>query len=276
MSAYYQRLEQDRLAPDPLAQDQLAASVSHFQSTDLVQGAWNPHEQHMAAVAGVISAELEQFQPRDDMRIARISFDIWGLIPAGEFSVETKVIRAGRTIELIEATLMAQARTCIVARAWRMQVQDTTAIAGLEDGIQQRPSYLPVECILDFWNGRFVRTVKSQVDLTTYRAGKGMVWLNTEVDMIEGETTTDFVRLMGMIDTANGVSPRMKKGQWLFPNVDLQVHLLRKPQGHWLGLETMQQFGEDGIGITSSVLHDDHGVFGRCEQILTLRQISAA
>lgn len=267
MSAYYQRLSHTQSEK---------TVISCFRSTEWVQGAWNPHEQHMAAVAGVISAELEQFQPRSDMRIARISFDIWGLIPAGDFSVETKVIRAGRTIELIEATLTAQDRVCIVARAWRMQIQDTTAIAGLEDQVQQRPHYLPVECILDFWNGRFVRTVKSQVDPSCYRAGKGMVWLNTEVEMIEHEVTTDFVRLMGMIDTANGVSPRMQKGQWLFPNVDLQVHLLRKPQGHWLGLETIQQFGEDGIGLTSSVLHDDHGVFGRCEQILTLRQVAAA
>jgi hypothetical protein len=33
--------------------------------------------------------ELEQFMPRTDMRIGRISLDIWGLIAFGEFSIQT-------------------------------------------------------------------------------------------------------------------------------------------------------------------------------------------
>ncbi len=39
------------------------------------------------------------------MRIGRISFDIFGLIAFGEFTIKTHVIRAGKTIELIEAEL---------------------------------------------------------------------------------------------------------------------------------------------------------------------------
>ena len=50
------------------------------------------------------------------------------------------------------------------------------------------------------------------------------------------------------------------------------MHLHRLPQGEWLGLEVTQQYGEDGIGLTSAVLHDTQGPFGRSEQILTLRQ----
>lgn len=34
-------------------------------------------------------------------------------------------------------------------------------------------------------------------------------------------------------------------------------------------------YGDDGIGLTSSVLHDIYGPFGRSEQILTLRPIQA-
>lgn len=36
-----------------------------------------------------------------------------------------------------------------------------------------------------------------------------------------------------------------------FPNLDLQIHLHRLPQGRWLGLETVQQIGQDGVGLTS-------------------------
>ena len=56
-------------------------------------------------------------------------------------------------------------------------------------------------------------------------------------------------------------------------DVDLQIHMHRLPQGRWLGLETVQQIGKDGIGLTSSVLHDVHGPFGHSEQLLTVRKL---
>ena len=48
------------------------------------------------------------------MRIGRVSLDIFGLIAFGEFTVHTRVIRAGKTIELIEAEMQANGKTCIV------------------------------------------------------------------------------------------------------------------------------------------------------------------
>lgn len=44
----------------------------------------------MAAATGVLAYELERFMPREDMRIGRISLDIFGLIHFGEFSITTK------------------------------------------------------------------------------------------------------------------------------------------------------------------------------------------
>ncbi|MBD0222520.1 acyl-CoA thioesterase domain-containing protein, partial [Acinetobacter baumannii] len=104
MNAYYQLLNRT-IGPQ-------GEVIAHYCSTVHAQGAWNPHEQHMAPASGVIAAELEQFSPRQDMRIGRISFDIFGLIAFGEFTIKTHVIRAGKTIELIEAEMQAQGKTC--------------------------------------------------------------------------------------------------------------------------------------------------------------------
>ena len=82
---------------------------------------------------------------------------------------------------------------------------------------------------------------------------------------------------MGLVDTANGVVPRkglnLSDLQWAFPNTDLQIHMHRLPKGKWLGIEAVQQYGDDGIGLTSAILHDLHGAFGRSEQILTIRPL---
>lgn len=265
MSAYYQLLDKKT--------DVSGRVTATYRSTIHAQGAWNPHEQHMAPASGIIATELECFQPRDDVRIGRISYDIFGLIAAGEFSISTRVIRAGKTIELIEADMQTEGKTCIIARAWRMCTQDSTEIAALEDQVIYQPETLSNWEGMLRWPGGYIQSLEAQVD-KNHRAGKGIVWLNNAKEMVENQPTSDFVHLIGMVDTANGVAPRQEEGfTWGFPNLDLQIHMYRYPVGRWLGLETVQQYGSDGIGLTSSILHDVQGPFGRSEQILTLRKM---
>ena len=109
MSAYYQLLKRQTDADGTV--------ISHYQSTVYVQGAWNPNEQHMAPVTGLLCAEQEQFMPRDNMRIGRISLDIFGLIEQGEFSIHTQVIRAGKTIESIEPKMQSKGKTSVACRS---------------------------------------------------------------------------------------------------------------------------------------------------------------
>jgi hypothetical protein len=56
-----------------------------------------------------------------------------------------------------------------------------------------------------------------------------------------------------------------------FPNVDLTAHLVRSPEPGWLGFDTTVTFGPTGHGLTSSVLHDEHGPVGTLAQSLTVR-----
>lgn len=267
MSAYYNFIKREQ-------QDD-GVMIAHYQPTKNAQGAWNEHEQHMAPATGLLTAELSRFAPQENMRIARISLDILGLIPLDEFTVTTRCIRPGRTIELVESVLSSRGRDAIIARAWRLMTQDTSEIAGLEDQIAQyQPEELAVWDGMKGWPGGFIKTVRLVTDADR-RAGRGMVWITNDVEMVEGEPTDDLVHLLGMVDTANGVVPRLGLGlstlEWMFPNTDLQIHMHRAPQGRWLGIDAVQQYGADGIGVTSAVLHDIYGPFGRSEQILTIR-----
>lgn len=266
MSAYYQLLNRN------ISEDGVV--VAHYRSTEHAQGAWNPEEQHMGPASGIICAELDRFFPRENMRIGRISFDIFGLIWGGEFSITTQVIRAGKTIELIESVMQAKGKTSIVARAWRMMTSDTRDVAGLEDHSISQPEHYPEwHGLKKIWAGGFIDSTEMRAD-EHRRNGKGIVWMTTPVKMIENEATSDFVNLMALVDTVNGIVPRQdREFKWAFPNLDLQIHMHRLPQGKWVGLEAIQQYGEDGIGLSSAILHDIHGPFGRSEQILTLREM---
>lgn len=261
--------------------------TASFESTILAQGAWNEQEQHMAPATGIICHELENYHVADakakNMRIGRISLDIFGMIHFGKFEIITRTVRQGRTIELLEASMKSQGKTCIVARAWRMVMSDTRKVSGIEDKSVENPDKLDDFDGMAHWGGGFIGSLDFKSN-SERRAGKGLVWVHSPHDMVAGYETSDFVRLMGLVDTANGTVPRInqsdylpenseKKVAWLFPNLDLQIHLYRYPQGQWLGLETVQQIGTDGIGLTSSVLHDEQGAFGRSEQIMTVREL---
>lgn len=249
---------------------------NRFESTVHTQGAWNPHEQHMAPVTGIMVRALEQFEPREGMRLARFNFDILGLIPAGEFTLETTMLRPGKTIELLQTELIAQGRAVVRATAWRLATCDTTPVEAFEDA-----PFVPWEQAepwdgMSTWPGGFIRTLQGRV-VPGHRPGHGRVWLHSPIDMLDGVPSSPLVRLLGLVDSANGVAARVKPGPggYMFPNVDLSMHIYREPTGEWLGLETSVTFAGDGIGLTSSVLHDEQGSFGRAEQILTVRPILA-
>lgn len=248
-----------------------------YESTVHAQGAWNDHEQHMAPVAGLLVRALEQFEPREGMRLTRFNFDILGLIPAGEFNIETTVLRPGRTIELLEAQLVAGGRTAVRVTAWRMLTLDTTAVQAIED--EQFTPLAESESWhgLNIWPGGFIASLEGRT-VPGHRPGHGRAWLRTPHDMVDGEPTSALVRLLGLVDSANGIAARVAPGagSYMFPNVDLSVHVYREPVGEWLGLDTHVSFAGDGIGLTSSVLHDVTGPFGRAEQILTVRPIPHA
>ncbi|MDO4896786.1 MAG: thioesterase family protein [Moraxella sp.] len=268
MNAYYV-LQNRKISDDEC--------VSHYQSTAHAQGVWNEFEQHMAVATGLLACELERFFPRDDLMIARLSLDILGVIHQGQTIVRTHFIRTGRTIELIESTLSTidkngNERISVIMRAWRLATSDSRAISGLESPPPQATvAQLPDWDGMSLWRGGYINSLRAKI--AHHRAGKSMVWLNTDIDMVAGQETSDFVHLMGMVDTSNGTAMRATDGAWIFPSIDLQIHLYRTPQGRWLGLDTTQEIGQTGVGLTSSVLYDELGAFGQAKQILTVRHV---
>lgn len=224
----------------------------------------------MAPVAALLTAELEMCSPGGHLGLSRVAFDVLGRIPAGEVQVAARVIRAGRTIELVEAEMTAGSRTVVRATAWRLAVSDTSSVAASDLEALPGPDRAEAFDMAAIWPGGFIRSVEAR-SLGERVPGRSSVWLRSRVGIVAGVASSEQAGLIGLIDTANGVAVRAKPGEVLFPNTDLTVHLFRRPVGVWLGLQTEVSFGPDGLGLTSAVLHDLDGPFGRSAQTLTVR-----
>lgn len=92
-----------------------------FEPTVNAEGAWSPEDHHFASIAGLVAHEIERFRDEhgsSDLRLGRISYDILGRLPMKEVTVEVEVLRPGRTIELLQATVTIDGRAVVIARAW--------------------------------------------------------------------------------------------------------------------------------------------------------------
>jgi hypothetical protein len=95
--------------------------------------------------------------------------------------------------------------------------------------------------------------------------------VRTPLPLIEDEKVSRLASAAGLFDIANGMTVRANPRDVAFPNVDLTAHLFTEPRGDWIGFDTTVSFGPEGLGLTSSVIHDEHGPIGTLSQILTVR-----
>ncbi len=254
--AYFERLDERRFVP-----------------TEHVGGGWNPDEQHVAPPMGLLTHAVEQDRDRrrdDRLALTRLSFDVLGVLTMTEVEVDVRVVRAGRTIELVEAAMTQHGRIAVVVRAWLMARGDTAALAGTDLPRLDPPSAVQPWDPTTVWPGGFIASVDLRRDLAA--PGRGGFWVRSEVPLLDEpvSTTAQAVRLFDII---NGMTVRADPSEVRFPNLDLTAHLFRDPTPGWLGFDTTVSFGPAGHGLTSSVVHDESGPLGTVAQTLTVRPV---
>ncbi len=243
-----------------------------FQPTLRAQGAWYPYEQHMAPVAGLLAHVIETHEPRPDLQLSRVTYEILGLIPAAPSTIRVRTLRPGRTIELVEATMTILDREVVRATGWRLSRQDTAQVAGgFWDPLPEPDSMQPWTGSR-LWGGGFIASLDFRT-VPGSQPGSGTAWIRSDTELVAGEAAGDVARFIALVDTANGIATRAHPAEWMFPNTDLTIHLFRTPRPGWVGFDTEVIFGETGVGLTSSKLYDERGAVGRSEQILTVREM---
>ncbi|MDF1704925.1 MAG: thioesterase family protein [Aeromicrobium sp.] len=242
-----------------------------FVPTEHVSGAWNAEEQHIAPALGLLAHAVERDAVKRgrELRLGRISCDIFGVVPMEAVTVVVEVVRPGRTIELVEARLEHAGRRIVVARAWLVQQLETGGIAGTPVTPLPEPAGMPAWDPTTVWPGGFIAS--AELRRREIEPGRAQFWVRPRVDLLRDERVSATARMIGVLDIANGMTVRQDPREVLFPNLDLTVHLVRDPVGEWIGFDTSVTFSGDGRGLTSSIVHDVDGVVGQSTQVLTVR-----
>ncbi|MEW5352205.1 thioesterase family protein [Streptomyces sp. 16-176A] len=249
-----------------------------FKPTAHASGAWDENELHFSPLGGLVAHVIERHlaaRPAGGLVLSRISYDILGRLALEECEIRLETVRPGRTIELVEAVVTVADRPVVRARAWLLAEQDTSAVAGGAADPLTPPERLGPWPMAELWPGGYIASLDVR-PVAPPRPGRTAAWVSTPLTLVAGETSGPYASYLALVDTANGIAVRESPTEWMFPNVDLTVHLHRRPEGGWTGLDTTVVFGPSGQGLTSTVLHDVRGPVGRAEQILTVRPIPGA
>ncbi|MGW6058301.1 thioesterase family protein [Streptomyces sp. NPDC055189] len=244
-----------------------------YKPTPHAGGAWDTDEMHFSPLGGLIVHAIDRYladRPDNGLVMARISFDILGRLALDECEIRVETVRPGRTIELIEAVVLMADRPVVRARAWLLASGDTGAVAGGGADRLTPPGELAPWHMASVWPGGYIASVDVR-PVAPPQPGRTTAWISTPLDLVAGQTASPLASYVALVDTANGIAVRQSPTEWMFPNVDLTVHLHRQPEGRWTGLDTTVTFGPTGQGITSTVLHDVNGPVGHAQQILTVR-----
>ncbi|EFE66001.1 MULTISPECIES: thioesterase family protein [Streptomyces] len=254
--SYYERIDEHR-----------------FKPTAHASGAWDQDEQHFSPLGGLVVHALDRHlagRADQGLVISRISYDILGRLALDECEILVETVRPGRTIELLEAVVRTAGRPVVRARAWLLASLDTAAVAGGAGERLPHPRTLTPWAMSEQWPGGYIASLDVR-PVAPPRPGRTTAWISTRLGLVAGEASSPLASYLALVDTANGIAVRRPPTEWMFPNVDLTVHLHRRPGGDWTGLDTTVAFGPTGQGLTSTVLHDLDGPVGTAQQILTVR-----
>jgi hypothetical protein len=240
-------------------------------ATELARGPWDPNAQHGGASAAIVMRALERLDTAGaDLQIARVTYELVRPAPIGELHVHAQIVRPGRRVQLLEATL-STADGVEVTRARALRV----AQAPVDAGTTADPAPPAIDSSAPagaspFGERRFpgggieIRFAHGSL----FEPGAAFAWLRLRVPVIAGEAPTPLQRLVAAADFPNGISSGLPWEDWLFINPDLTVYIEREPRGEWIGLDAQMRVVAGGVGVAHAVLYDAEGRVGRSLQSL--------
>jgi len=242
-----------------------------FTSTERTIGPWGPDSQHAGPPAALLGRAIERCEPRPDMQVARIVFDILQPVPIAQVEIATHVARPGKSVELVEATMSAGGRAVMHASAWRIKTADRDFDYGYEAGPPPPPRDEKAGWGLNEDEEGITYLTSMDVNFVAgafLEPGPATAWFRARVPLIAGEEISALCKVLVAADSASGISATLDWRDWLFVNPDLSVYVHRLPVGEWVCIDAVTYPETTGIGMTSGVIWDEHGPVGRSLQSL--------
>jgi len=268
-----------------------------FVPTELTRGPWDPDAQHAGPPAALLGRAIERRAldegdagSRRGGQVGRITFEILRSVPLAPLTVTTEVLRPGRRVEWLGATLSDAEGEVMRATAWVFRSDPVEIPPGLAsedpasparvspgpsgDGLPPGPEageqsdFFPTGQSVGYHTAMEYRFVTGGF----LEPGPATVWMRMRHPLLAGEEPSPLQRVLVAADSGNGVSAALDWRHYLFINVDLTVQLHRMPAGEWVCLDAITIPEPSGVGLSDTALYDERGPIGRATQTLLVAE----
>jgi hypothetical protein len=236
---------------------------------------WDRNALSGMAVAGLLAHLAEQAPAPVPMLPAHLTIDILRPVPYAPLRTRTVVAREGRRMQLVESHLLADDEPVARARVLRIREAPSPSVdaplpyPAPEDAGRQ-PYFPPDHGMLRILETRLVPGV------TVGPTKGGVIWARYEAELAPGLPITGVVMAAMLSDFGNGLSRLVDRREWSFANLDISVHLVRRPVGEWMLVAADGLLQGLGVGLSNMMLADRQGEVGRAHQSLFIAPLRPA
>jgi hypothetical protein len=247
-----------------------------YRATPYTRGPWDPGHQHAGPPSALLARAAARASALHPGQFARLTFEILRPVPIADVQVTARVVRPGRSVELLEARMSDADGALMRLTAWRIRDEAVDLPAGIggPEPPPPGPEDLPEAPLPVFGEDiGYHRALEwRSIHGSFARTGPGAVWTRMRVGLVADEPATPLEHLLVMADAASGVSAALDWSTYAFPNVDFGVHLERAPEGEWMAMDAVTRPGPHGMGQCTGVLSDRRGRLGISTQSLLIAE----
>jgi hypothetical protein len=221
---------------------------------------WAADMLHGRLLAGLAARAVEGLFDDPELRVARLTVDMFRTPPMTPLHVVTQIVRNGRRVRVVEVSIRAD--DLEVARASALLLRDgphpDAAIWRAPEWSAAHPETVPAPEGEGPGGGWDIRLLTPGGFWTAERK---QMWARDTWQLVAGEALSPVVRAALAADLPNPLANSGSSGLQ-FINADLTLFLGRPPVSEWIGLEVTSHIGHHGIAVGTCTMYDTEGMIG--------------
>lgn len=244
------------------------AGQDRFIPTEAALGPWSDQSLHGSPPTMLMAREIERFQAEQEMFVTRLTVELLRPVGRTPLVVRCRLVRPGRKVQLVEASLWSGEQEVARATALRIRRAEVDVPSNAEPPTHARPESLSE------WTGGYRAGPAYHalgVEIRTPREGQGWkapnwAWFRLKLPLVPGEEPSGLLRICAAADFPNGISFVVDPRKTSFINPDLSVYMNRLPVGEWVLVDAKTWLERHGTGLAEGALYDTEGRVGRSIQ----------
>jgi len=242
------------------------SSGDDLAPADLARSLWSENQMHGVALSGALARALEGQVAelgRTDLRPARYTVDLFRPAAMALCRTTTRVVREGKRLCLVDATVEQDGQAVARASALFLKVGDPATGDVWEPTDSPQPPPLDLAPPTDQPHVPYFASEGVGWDESFgahQNSGRKTTW-QVGVAVVPEEVPSGFVVAASVADSTSMVTNWGSNGVE-YINTDITLTLARLPVGREIGLHAIDRVSHDGIAVGTATVFDRQGRLG--------------